>query len=227
MNNGYCREPNPGLVCRNVVVAGKRTSLRLECIYWEGLNDISAELSLKRDAVATRIDGCRGPVGMTSAVRVFVAGYFLARARDPLATANALYAAALHEVEQALVKALTPKRVPRDQLTVIRRRLRRQMAALMTKERAVAISQLTRSDSDLFRVASQIRALWGGKADWSEKEDLIAAQVAIDLAREWVERHAVQPQGKPLPATETSRKSGIMPAATRSRRAPAPAAIAS
>ena len=68
-------------LCRNVTVDGRRTSLRLERHYWEGLDDICRREGCSLNDLMTEIER-RGkadqgePFCLTSAARVFVLDYF-------------------------------------------------------------------------------------------------------------------------------------------------------
>lgn len=65
---------------RSVVVAGKRTSLRLEPTVWLCLNDIVALEGISLDELVSRIEKSRrADRGLASEVRVFVADYWRKR----------------------------------------------------------------------------------------------------------------------------------------------------
>ncbi|MGO1119309.1 ribbon-helix-helix domain-containing protein [Rhodovibrionaceae bacterium A322] len=70
------------LVARNVVVGGRRTSLRLEPSMWEALQEISLREALSVSQLCTRIDERRVASGLTAAVRVYILSYFRAAATD-------------------------------------------------------------------------------------------------------------------------------------------------
>lgn len=57
------------LINRNVMVAGRRTSMRLEPEFWAALDEIAVKRGVKRNRVieAVKLDG-----SLTSAVRVAV-----------------------------------------------------------------------------------------------------------------------------------------------------------
>ncbi|AWJ86542.1 hypothetical protein TSH58p_23990 (plasmid) [Azospirillum sp. TSH58] len=66
---------------RNVYVAGKRTSMRLESAFWEGLEDIARMESLTLGELCNRLAERLGSVdasNLSSAVRVYVLEYFRA-----------------------------------------------------------------------------------------------------------------------------------------------------
>ncbi|MBK3735585.1 hypothetical protein GAY29_21275 [Azospirillum brasilense] len=75
---------------RNVYVAGKRTSMRLEAAFWEGLEEIAQKESLTLgelcNRLAERVDAVDAS-NLSSAVRVYVLDYF--RAATPKRTDNA------------------------------------------------------------------------------------------------------------------------------------------
>ncbi|MDI9349172.1 MAG: ribbon-helix-helix domain-containing protein [Candidatus Symbiobacter sp.] len=67
---------NSSLQSRNIVVRGKRTSMRLEPEMWEGLLDISQLESLSINAICSEVDRTRHQSSLTSAMRVFVLSYY-------------------------------------------------------------------------------------------------------------------------------------------------------
>lgn len=80
---------NPGgknnvssLVVRNVVVSGRRTSLKLEPSMWEALQEISLREALSLSDLCTRVEERRLTSGLTAAVRVFILSYFRVAATD-------------------------------------------------------------------------------------------------------------------------------------------------
>lgn len=64
------------LVNRNIVVAGHRTSMRLEPEMWDALTEICAREKCSVKEICTLIDTSRGSSSLTSAVRVFILAYF-------------------------------------------------------------------------------------------------------------------------------------------------------
>jgi predicted DNA-binding ribbon-helix-helix protein len=70
-------ERNSSLKSRNIVVRGRRTSVRLEPAMWEALRDIAnAERSTINDVVSAIAEYRASPSSLTSAIRVFVMGYY-------------------------------------------------------------------------------------------------------------------------------------------------------
>jgi predicted DNA-binding ribbon-helix-helix protein len=71
--------PRPSsLVSRNITVDGRRTSVRLEPLMWEALEEISTREGKPLGRLATEIDSCRRASSLTSAIRVFIVAYFRA-----------------------------------------------------------------------------------------------------------------------------------------------------
>lgn len=68
------------LVSRNIVVAGRRTSMRLEPEMWRALAEIGGAESLSLNDLCSKIAETRGRSTLTSAVRVFALSYFRAKA---------------------------------------------------------------------------------------------------------------------------------------------------
>lgn len=63
-------------VCRNVVVGGKRTSVRMEPLLWECLGEISQREVRNINDIVTMIDARRGDSALTAALRIFILSYF-------------------------------------------------------------------------------------------------------------------------------------------------------
>ncbi len=76
------------LVSRNVRIAGRRTSVRLEREIWEALVDICQRESATLNQICTHVAASRPDGGFTSNLRVFIMGYFRGQAnpaeRKPL-----------------------------------------------------------------------------------------------------------------------------------------------
>jgi len=56
---------------RNISVAGRRTSVRLEDAYWDELQRVAAEKRMSIAQIVTAIDATRPP-NLSSAIRVFI-----------------------------------------------------------------------------------------------------------------------------------------------------------
>lgn len=79
---------------RNVTVAGRRTTLRLEPSMWDALEEIAKRESSDLDTLCTLVNqrlgvqrarrppGDRGSLTLASAVRVFIAAYFRGAATE-------------------------------------------------------------------------------------------------------------------------------------------------
>lgn len=63
-------------VCRNVVVGGKRTSVRMEPLLWDCLTEICRRESHLMNDIVTMIDARRGDSALTAALRIFILSYF-------------------------------------------------------------------------------------------------------------------------------------------------------
>ena len=64
------------LVCKNVIVNGRRTSMRLDRETWISLNDICQRENMTLHQLCSKIDLARGNSGLSSATRLFVLTYF-------------------------------------------------------------------------------------------------------------------------------------------------------
>jgi predicted DNA-binding ribbon-helix-helix protein len=66
------RRPKKPVVKRTVYVAGRRTGMRLEDEFWEGLVETAKERGVSASALVTIINADRGHANLSSAVRLFV-----------------------------------------------------------------------------------------------------------------------------------------------------------
>jgi predicted DNA-binding ribbon-helix-helix protein len=64
------------LLSRNVTIAGRRTSLRLEEDMWAALTEICEREDVTLHALCSEIDKRRGGGSRTSTVRSFIVGYY-------------------------------------------------------------------------------------------------------------------------------------------------------
>jgi predicted DNA-binding ribbon-helix-helix protein len=64
------------LTIRNVVVAGHRTSVRLEPVMWEALRDIANGRGMPVNDLVTEIDRHRGAPSLTAAIRVYIVDFY-------------------------------------------------------------------------------------------------------------------------------------------------------
>ncbi len=62
--------------CRNVNVAGRRTSIRIEEELWSAAEELCAREGMTLHELCTLIDQHRGESGLTAAFRVFLIVYF-------------------------------------------------------------------------------------------------------------------------------------------------------
>lgn len=68
------------LVCRNVTVSGRRTSLRMEPELWDALEEVARREGLILNQLCTRVDRRRGTANLTASLRVAIVAYFRAAA---------------------------------------------------------------------------------------------------------------------------------------------------
>jgi len=71
-------------VSRNVVVSGRRTSMRLESSLWDALEEIARREGGNVNELCGRIDSRRGDMSLTGAVRAALVSYY----REMLETAE-------------------------------------------------------------------------------------------------------------------------------------------
>jgi predicted DNA-binding ribbon-helix-helix protein len=67
---------------RNIKLAGRRTSLRLEPEFWDALDEIVERESSSLSALCEKIRGRRAAANLTAAVRLFVLRYFRSAATE-------------------------------------------------------------------------------------------------------------------------------------------------
>ena len=63
------------LICKNVVVNGRRTSMRLDTEAWLSLKDICQRENITLHQLCSKIDTEKGNLGLSCAVRSFVLTY--------------------------------------------------------------------------------------------------------------------------------------------------------
>lgn len=73
--NRRTREPTT-LVSRNVIVNGRRTSLRLEPEMWQALDEIAKREATSINDLVAFVDRNRDNASLTSEVRIFILRYF-------------------------------------------------------------------------------------------------------------------------------------------------------
>ena len=70
-------EPSPSaLTIRNVVVAGRRTSVRLEPLMWDSLRDIAQRRELGLNELVTEIERRREALSLTAAIRIYIVDFY-------------------------------------------------------------------------------------------------------------------------------------------------------
>ena len=67
------------LIKRSIVIAGHKTSVSLEDAFWHGLKEIAAARHVTLSELAAAIDSDRLHGNLSSAIRLFVLGYFQAK----------------------------------------------------------------------------------------------------------------------------------------------------
>jgi len=72
--------PVSTLVIHNIVVAGRRTSVRLEPTMWEALREIARQRKLSVSSLVTEIDRRRSASSLTAAIRVYIVNFYRAAA---------------------------------------------------------------------------------------------------------------------------------------------------
>lgn len=73
---------NNQLLSRNVTIDGHRTSLRLEKVSWDALDDICRNEGLSIHELCSMIEPMRNGASRTSAVRAFIVSYYRTAAQE-------------------------------------------------------------------------------------------------------------------------------------------------
>jgi hypothetical protein len=76
------------IVKHSLVIAGHRTSVSLEDIFWEGLKRIARARNLSLAGLVAEIDAQRQEANLSSAIRVYVFTYFTSQSADSMARAD-------------------------------------------------------------------------------------------------------------------------------------------
>lgn len=69
------------LVNRNVTVSGRRTSVRLEPLMWQALEEVARERGLSIHALCSEVDARRGASSLTAAIRCALLTHYREAAR--------------------------------------------------------------------------------------------------------------------------------------------------
>jgi predicted DNA-binding ribbon-helix-helix protein len=64
------------VIKRSIVIAGHKTSVSLEDDFWTGLKEIASERHVTLSNMVSKIDGGRRQGNLSSAIRLFVLGYY-------------------------------------------------------------------------------------------------------------------------------------------------------
>lgn len=81
---------NAQMRTRNIMIASRRTTIRLEAAVWHALDEICENQNISRHDLYTRIDGARGAANRAQAVRAMVINYFRLVAQRPKAAEDVI-----------------------------------------------------------------------------------------------------------------------------------------
>ena len=70
------------LICRNVTVSGRRTSVRLEQVMWDALHELCRREGKTAHAICSAINRERRESSLTAALRDYIMSYFRAAATE-------------------------------------------------------------------------------------------------------------------------------------------------
>ena len=71
------------LLTRNVVIGGKRTTIRLESAIWDAVEDLCARENMSRHDLCSRVEASRDGLNRAQAIRAVVINYFRFSLVDP------------------------------------------------------------------------------------------------------------------------------------------------
>lgn len=75
---------------RNVVIGGRRTTVRLEASVWSALDEICVNERMTRHDLCTRIEASRGRANRAQAIRAAVVSYYREALKSGLPMADAV-----------------------------------------------------------------------------------------------------------------------------------------
>lgn len=70
------------LVNRNITIAGRRTSVRLEQLMWDALYEIATRENMTVHDVCAKIESSRSESSLTAGIRVYILSYFRSAATE-------------------------------------------------------------------------------------------------------------------------------------------------
>lgn len=73
--------PERSSMCRNVIVSGRRTSIRMESVFWTCLEAVCKERGLSLFQILSEIDEVRGNMNLTAATRLHLIMTFRQKAK--------------------------------------------------------------------------------------------------------------------------------------------------
>lgn len=76
------------LLTRNVVIDGKRTTIRLESAIWDAVEDLCAREDISRHDLCSRVEAGRDGLNRAQAIRAVVINYFRFSLVDPNSSEN-------------------------------------------------------------------------------------------------------------------------------------------
>lgn len=76
------------LLTRNVVIDGKRTTIRLESAIWDAVEDLCARENISRHDLCSRVEAGRDGLNRAQAIRAVVMNYFRFALVDPNSSDN-------------------------------------------------------------------------------------------------------------------------------------------
>jgi predicted DNA-binding ribbon-helix-helix protein len=70
------------LVIRNIIISGRRTTVRVEPVMWEALVEIAQQQDLTVHQLATKIGCCLDNSSLTSAIRAYIVNFYRSGAAE-------------------------------------------------------------------------------------------------------------------------------------------------
>jgi predicted DNA-binding ribbon-helix-helix protein len=76
MTHSRGKDLKSSVVKRSIVIAGHKTSVSLEDKFWDSLKEIASERGMTLGELVSAIDAHRNHTNLSSAIRLFVLGFY-------------------------------------------------------------------------------------------------------------------------------------------------------
>jgi len=100
---------NSPVIKRSIVIAGHKTSVSLEDVFWNSLKEIASERGMTLSDLVASIDTARSQGNLSSAIRLFVLDYYRGKLGNTRSTAHSRGASTLGASSFSFAARLTPR----------------------------------------------------------------------------------------------------------------------